>query len=31
MKQIMGMSVLTLGIIAVVGYIAYKKFVKKEM
>ena len=31
MKQIMGMSVLTLGTIAVVGYIAYKKFIKKEM
>ena len=29
--KIMGMSVLTLGIVAIVGFIAYKKFVKKDM
>jgi hypothetical protein len=27
----MGMSVLTLGIVAIVGFIAYKKFVKKDL
>ena len=29
--KLMGMSVLTLGIVAIIGFIAYKKFVKKEL
>jgi len=31
MKQIFGLGLFPLVIIAVVGYVGYKKFIKKEM